>query len=68
MIALIRVWRQIKGGSYIAENENWPIFMAENGNIAFISMDIIFESQKTDIIYIIVTDIKNHRYYEHPPP
>ena len=42
VIALIRVWRQMKGGSYFAENENWPIFMAENGNIAFISTDIIF--------------------------
>ena len=28
-----------RGCSYFAENGNWPIFMAENGNIAYISTD-----------------------------
>ena len=54
----------------MAEVGNWPIFVAENGNVVHISADsdtkIVYETeisfskgQKTEIVNIIVTDIGN---------
>ena len=60
------------GGSYFAENGNWPISIAENGNIACNSTDfgnknsdrnesIILEGRKTEIVNIMATEIGNYR-------
>ena len=51
---------------------NCPIFMAENGNIAYISRILdtktvierkyyILEDRKMEIVNVVVTDIGNHR-------
>ena len=56
----------------MAEGGNCPIFVAENGDIVYISADsdtkivneteISFsEGRKTEIVNIIVTDIGNYR-------
>ena len=56
----------------MAEVGNCPIFVAENGNVLHISVDpdtIIVneteistsEGRKTEIVNIIVTDIRNYR-------
>ena len=34
----------LRGGSYIRGNENWPIFIEENGNIAYISTDFVHKN------------------------
>ena len=38
-LALLNIYKDLTGGSYLAEFGNLPIFMAENGNIAYISTD-----------------------------
>ena len=56
-------------GSSFGEVGNCPIFMAENGNIAYITrisdtktvMETEIEDRKTEIVIIIVTDFRNHR-------
>ena len=59
-------------GSYFAEHGNSVIFMAENGNTAYILLDfgqknndgngnIILEGRETEIINMIVMDVENHR-------
>ena len=56
----------------MAEVGNFPIFVAENGNLAHISADSdkeivneteisLSEGRKTEIINMIGTDIGNHR-------
>ena len=60
------------GGSNFAKNGNWPISIAKNGNVVYISADcghkqskrvknIILEERKTEICNIIVIETKNHR-------
>ena len=60
------------GGSYFAEHGNSHIFMAENGNTAYMLLDfrqknndgngnIILEGRETEIINLIVMDVENHR-------
>ena len=54
------------------EKGNWPIFLAENGNIVYISTDfghrssdgngnIILEGRKIEIGNVIAMNIGNHR-------
>ena len=72
--ALFLFWGDV---SYLAENGNLPIFMADNGKIVYISVDfgpnksdayvnINLEGQKTEIVNITVTDIISPR--NSPPP